>query len=61
MSVGAGGAGGAVTGQTGQMIMGAVFLGQLAQVLQPPLVTQLKREQRLERQSLYGAQQDHGL
>lgn len=61
MSVGAGWARGAVSGQTGQVILGAVVLGQLPQVLQPPLVAQLKSEQRLELQSLYGAQEDHGV
>lgn len=61
VGVGGGGAGRAVGGQAGQVIVGAVVLGQLAEVLQPPLVAQLKREQRLELQALYGAQQDHGV
>ncbi len=61
VGVGAGGAGGAVGGQAGEVFLGAVVLGQLAEVLQPPLAAQLKREQRLELQSLYGAQQDHGV
>lgn len=56
VGVAAGGAGGAVGGQTGQVIVGAVVLGQLTEVLQPPLATQLKREQRLELGSLYGTQ-----
>lgn len=43
------------------MILGAVVLGQLAEVLHPPLDAQLKGEQRLELESLYGAQQDHGV
>lgn len=37
MGVGAGRAGGAVTGKTGQVIVRAVVLHQLAEVLQPPL------------------------
>lgn len=61
VSVGAGRAGGAVSGQTGQVILGAIVPGQLAQVLQPSLVAQLESKQRLELQSLYGAQQDHGV
>jgi len=61
VAVSAGAAGAAVRGQTGQMIMGTVVLGQLAEVLQPPLAAQLKRKERLELQSLYGAQQDHGV
>lgn len=58
--VGTGRAGCAVGGQAGQVVIGAVVLGQLAEVLQPPLASQLKRKQRLELQSLYGAQQNHG-
>lgn len=61
VGVGAGGAGRAVGGQAGQMILSAIVLGQLAEVLLPPLDAELKREQRLELQSLYGAQQDHGV
>lgn len=61
MGVGAGRAGGAVGGQAGKVVVSAVVLGQLAQVLEPPLTAQLKREQRLELQSLDGAQQDHGV
>lgn len=61
VGVGTGGAGCAVGGQARQVILGAVVLGQLAEVLQPPLAAQLKREQRLELQSLDGAQQDHGV
>lgn len=61
VSVGAGRARGAVSGEAGQVILGAVVLGQLAQVIQPPLVAELKSEQRLELQSLYGAQEDHGV
>lgn len=59
VGVGAGGAGRAVGVQAGQGIVVAVVLGQPAEVLQPPLAAQLEREQRLELQSLYGAQQDH--
>lgn len=61
MGVGARGAGCAVGGQAGQVILGAIVLSQLAEVLEPPLAAQLKREQRLELQSLDGAQQDHGV
>ena len=61
VSVGAGGAGCAVGGQAGQVILCAIVLSQLAEVLEPPLAAQLKREQRLELQSLDGAQQDHGV
>lgn len=61
VDVGARGAGGAVRRQTGEGIGGAVVLGQLAEVLEPPLAAQLKGEQRLELQPLDGAQQDHGL
>ncbi len=59
VGVGAGGAWRAVSRQAGQVVLGAVVLGQLAEVLHPPLEAELKREQRLELQSLDGAQQDH--
>lgn len=61
VNVGARGAGAAVRGQTGQGIVSTVVLGQLTKVLEPPLAAQLKRQEGLELQSLYGAQQDHGV
>lgn len=61
VGVGTGRAGCAIGGHAGQMILSAIVLGQLAEVVQPPLDTELKREQRLELQSLYGAQQNHGV
>lgn len=61
VGVGAGRARGAVGGHAGQLIVGAVVLGQLAEVLEPTLASQLKSKQRLELQPLYGAQKDHGV
>lgn len=59
--VGTGRAGGAVSGEAGQEVVRAVVPGQLAEMIQPPLAPQLKREQRLELASLDGAEQDHGV
>lgn len=59
VGVGARGARGAVRCQAGQVIVGAVVLGQLAKVLQSSLAAQLKGEQRLELYAFDGAQQNH--
>lgn len=61
MGAGGGGAGHAVAGQAGEVVLRAVVVGQLLEVLQPALDAQLEREQRLELQPLDGAQQDHGV